>query len=357
MFSGKGYDATMADIWALGVILFIMLAGFPPFARPNNGDWWFNKLSTGRHNLFWQAHSRSAYFSEATKDFINKILNPDPAKRISLADMKKHEWFEGTTISEKALETELNRRKTDVDERKQRAKNEKKKKQAEKPAETSTAAASQVEAVRGLPFEELPEDNPSWEQEQQLEEQPKERKEEASAIIAPSNPFSSTSPFTQLNESKEKEAVPPAYDPLTSITCYTRFESVAKGSDILARLGGVLDQMRGVDYSVNKKKFTLRAKVILGSGNIVFVAKVYSDPADSSKAIVEFRRRKGDSMQYRSIYSAVLDQLSDLVSKPEKEEKESKPFTEEKKADKSEKQEEKQAESQEKKETVPAVSS
>jgi len=127
MSSGKGYDATLADIWACGVVLFIMLAGFPPFARPNNSDWWFNKLNTGRHNLFWQAHSRSAYFSESTKDFINKILNPDPTKRITLADMKKHQWFEGTTISDKALETELNRRKTDVDERKQRAKNEKKK--------------------------------------------------------------------------------------------------------------------------------------------------------------------------------------------------------------------------------------
>jgi serine/threonine protein kinase len=128
MFTGKGYDATLADIWACGVVLFIMLAGFPPFARPNNNDWWFNKLSTGRHNLFWQAHSRSAYFSETTKDIINKILQPDPAKRISLADIKKHQWFEGTTISEKALEAELNRRKTEVDERKQRAKNEKKKK-------------------------------------------------------------------------------------------------------------------------------------------------------------------------------------------------------------------------------------
>jgi len=126
VFTGKGYDATLADIWACGVVLFIMLAGFPPFARPNNSDWWFNKLNTGRHNLFWQAHSRSAYFSESTKDFINKILNPDPTKRITLADMKKHQWFEGTTISDKALETELNRRKTDVDERKQRAKNEKK---------------------------------------------------------------------------------------------------------------------------------------------------------------------------------------------------------------------------------------
>jgi serine/threonine protein kinase len=116
-----------ADIWACGVILFIMLAGFPPFQKPDLSDWWFNKLVNGKHALFWQAHSRSAYFSDQTKDFLNKILNPDPDKRISIADMKKHPWWKGTTITNVALVSELQRRKNTVDTVKSKEKEKKKK--------------------------------------------------------------------------------------------------------------------------------------------------------------------------------------------------------------------------------------
>jgi len=123
----KGYDGMKADIWACGVILFIMLAGFPPFQKPDLSDWWFNKLVNGKHALFWQAHSRSAYFSDQTKDFLNKILNPDPEKRISIADMKKHPWWKGTTITNVALVSELQRRKNTVDTVKSKEKEKKKK--------------------------------------------------------------------------------------------------------------------------------------------------------------------------------------------------------------------------------------
>jgi len=125
---GKGYSGTNADIWACGVILFIMLAGFPPFQKPSLSDWWFNKISNNKHALFWQAHSRSAYFSEPTKDFINKILTPDPEKRISIADMKKHPWWKGATISKSSLVAELNRRKATLDQVKNKEKEKKKEK-------------------------------------------------------------------------------------------------------------------------------------------------------------------------------------------------------------------------------------
>jgi len=129
MSKNKGYDGPAADIWSCGVILFIMLAGFPPFQKPNNSDWWFNKLATGKHALFWQAHSRSAYFSEQTKDFINKILNPDPTKRITIADIKKHPWWKGATVTGAALFAELQRRKSTVDTIKEREKENKRKEQ------------------------------------------------------------------------------------------------------------------------------------------------------------------------------------------------------------------------------------
>jgi hypothetical protein len=32
--------------------------------------------------MFWKAHCRNAYFSEQCKDLINRILQPDPSRRI-----------------------------------------------------------------------------------------------------------------------------------------------------------------------------------------------------------------------------------------------------------------------------------
>ncbi len=110
MLGGRTYDPRLTDLWATGVMLFILMAGFPPFQRARDDDWWFNKLNTGRHALFWQAHCRNAYFSEAAKgacrrrcrwwwcqpprcrrpDLLNKILTPDPLHRIDMEGIKRH---------------------------------------------------------------------------------------------------------------------------------------------------------------------------------------------------------------------------------------------------------------------------
>jgi serine/threonine protein kinase len=63
--TGSGYDAAAVDVWAAGVVLFLMIAGFPPYMQ--QGDWWHNKLTTNRLHLFWAAHVRNASFSEPIK--------------------------------------------------------------------------------------------------------------------------------------------------------------------------------------------------------------------------------------------------------------------------------------------------
>lgn len=41
----------------------------------------------------------TAYFSDSIKDFINKVLAPDPSRRMTLQDIKKHPWYLGETMS------------------------------------------------------------------------------------------------------------------------------------------------------------------------------------------------------------------------------------------------------------------
>lgn len=87
------------DIWSIGVILYILLSGTPPFNGVTDSDI-MNAVKKGTFNFksnivlnsiekIWESISDSA------KDLIRKMLEYDPKKRISAADAYNHKWFEG----------------------------------------------------------------------------------------------------------------------------------------------------------------------------------------------------------------------------------------------------------------------
>jgi len=69
----QSYDERV-DVFALGVIMFICFAGFPPFRQTNSEDWWFDKIIKKEWNYFWKAHERKAKFSGASKELLQKML-------------------------------------------------------------------------------------------------------------------------------------------------------------------------------------------------------------------------------------------------------------------------------------------
>jgi len=284
MLKSKGYDGAKADIWACGVILFIMLAGFPPFQKPSPSDWWFNKLSNNKHALFWQAHSRSAFFSEQTKDFINKILNPDAEKRISIADMKKHPWWKGATITNSSLVAELNRRKTTLDQVKNK---EKEKKKKEKESLTSDVI------MRGHDdpsADDLPPSPPKFSFKHQIYETP------------------TRDTTKELDFADSKESKPLTLD--SSIVRYTRFSSTASPAKIVDRVTEVIQTMSG--KTASKDHFKVKAQF----GAISFVIQVFSDPASETNVVVDFRKKAGSGVDFRNLYQEIRAQLADIVLQP-----------------------------------------
>lgn len=85
------------DSFALGVIMFICAAGFPPFRETKDSDWWFEKIMTQQWPLFWAAHERKAKFSNQCKGLIQALLCASPTDRVSVTEAKKDPFLTANT--------------------------------------------------------------------------------------------------------------------------------------------------------------------------------------------------------------------------------------------------------------------
>lgn len=118
---GKTRYDRKVDYFSSGVILFILLSGFPPFRQTNNEDWWFEKIMSKRWHLFWQAHERKAQFSDEAKALIQGMLAAEPEERFDLDDVLDSPWLAAEKINKpeymqimKTRKAEIIRKKTEV---------------------------------------------------------------------------------------------------------------------------------------------------------------------------------------------------------------------------------------------------
>lgn len=93
---------TKADVFSVGVVLFILLAGYPPFNAASVKDKWYAPLSQGNTRQFWHVHRRANLSPEA-QDFLSKVLEFDPQKRMGIDEIRQHPWFQGKTLGDKDL--------------------------------------------------------------------------------------------------------------------------------------------------------------------------------------------------------------------------------------------------------------
>ena len=88
MIQNSGHDKHV-DIWCLGVLLFELLTGIPPFIGQNRILLMKNIINV---NISWPMPPRLPLDPDA-KDLISKILKKNPNERISLENMIKHNFF------------------------------------------------------------------------------------------------------------------------------------------------------------------------------------------------------------------------------------------------------------------------
>jgi len=103
------------DIFSLGVILFICIAGFPPFQEAKASDWWFDKIIKKKFGLFWKAQERCMKFDDDAKDLLLGMLAARPSERYSWTKLRDHPWTNGKTFTQEEASKALLNLKTTVD--------------------------------------------------------------------------------------------------------------------------------------------------------------------------------------------------------------------------------------------------
>jgi len=73
------YIGREVDLFASAIILFIMVAGHPPFTTAEQGDPFYKCIANNRSDIFWRTHAKNKpaganFMSPELKDLINCML-------------------------------------------------------------------------------------------------------------------------------------------------------------------------------------------------------------------------------------------------------------------------------------------
>jgi len=88
IINGDGYDSKV-DMWSAGVILYVLLSGYPPFYSENENELW-EIIMSGEysfHSPYWDRISPEGI------DLIQRLLVLEPTKRLTASEVLEHEWF------------------------------------------------------------------------------------------------------------------------------------------------------------------------------------------------------------------------------------------------------------------------
>ncbi|CDW84618.1 protein kinase domain containing protein [Stylonychia lemnae] len=109
-----GYNAEQTDVFAMGVILFSLIMGRPPFWKADPmEDKHFKILNLQQYQYFWNvwetqySSQLGIVIREELKNLFNSLVSSVPCYRLTLNEICNHPWVRGYKVDEELAKKEM----------------------------------------------------------------------------------------------------------------------------------------------------------------------------------------------------------------------------------------------------------
>jgi len=109
------------DIFSAGVVLFILLTGYPPFEQAFKTDKWYKPLALENPERFWEQHKGCGVKPEA-REMLTGMLAYHPTRRSTIKDVLNSDWVQGKTHTPEELYKVLRKRHREARSRRKKDK-------------------------------------------------------------------------------------------------------------------------------------------------------------------------------------------------------------------------------------------
>jgi serine/threonine-protein kinase Chk1 len=288
VYAGVEYNAEPADLWSCGIVLVALLAGELPWDAPSPKYKPFKEWCS--HNFLLPPWNK---ISNEPLALLKKILKKTPSKRYIMKEIKDHIWYKKVYSVVKSPGHE----------------------------EALAMVSPTHRPAKRVKIESSPRytDRPGGEREV-TSSQPAHRHDNSSLVdgdaVSNTEYFTQPSCFDELIVGTQLPCTPGASQtPFQRLALrMTRFYTHVPAEDIWGRLRRTLDKM-GLDVKPSPDQINLTVSTEdRRSSPLVFKASLFEMKKDL--ILVEFRRSKGDGLEFKKLFKKIKDSLSGIVCRP-----------------------------------------